>query len=62
MPMEKDLKSVVEELANATQILIGLTARLRRTLGVANEDAIKLEAAVDRAPRALQRLAPKQDS
>ena len=56
MAMNNDIRQVIDELAHATQILIGLASRLRENLGVANEDAIKLEAAVDRAGRALRTL------
>ena len=56
-----DLALAISELANTVQILVGLATDLRRSLGAANEAVAKLDAAVGRAARALQRLPPRED-
>jgi len=52
-------KTVIDEVANAMQTAVVLAARVRRSAGEQSDDAIKLEAAIDRAARALSKLKPE---
>ena len=54
------LRHVIDELANALQVAIGLATRLRRVTQTTADDAVELEAAVGRAVSALRRLQPRQ--
>jgi hypothetical protein len=49
-------EAAVSELANAAQVVAGLSTQLRQMLGTASEDALQLEAAADRIVRVLRRL------
>jgi ABC-type transporter Mla subunit MlaD len=51
--------AAVSELANAAQVVAGLSTQLRQVLGTASEDALQLEAAADRIVRVLRRLQPE---
>lgn len=57
---EEHLKLVLQEIIDAVQTLAGLATRLRRDLGVSAEQAVTVEAAVDKAVRALRRLQPNE--
>ncbi|MGH6691772.1 MAG: hypothetical protein ACREF4_13960 [Gammaproteobacteria bacterium] len=59
MPTTPDLRGALAEVADALQVASLLATRLRRDLGEHAQNAIKLEAAVSRAVRALRRLQPK---
>ena len=50
-----------ERVANALQAAAPLATRLRRELGEQAEDAVKLEAALDRAVRAVRDMRRKGD-
>lgn len=52
-------EAAVSELANAAQVVAGLSMQVRQALGTASEDAVKLEAAADRMVRVLRRLQPE---
>jgi hypothetical protein len=53
------LEAAMSELANAAQVVAGLSTQLRQVLGTASEDALQLEAAADRIVRVLRRLLPE---
>jgi hypothetical protein len=55
------LRLAIDELAQALTIIAPVSTRLRQTLGSANEDAVELQVAVDRAMRAIKRIAPRPD-
>jgi hypothetical protein len=50
---------VISELANALQAATPLSTRLRRRLAEQSQDAVTLEAAIDRAVRAVRELRPR---
>jgi hypothetical protein len=50
------MRTALDELANAVQGALGLAALIRRESRSMNDDAIALEAAVNRAAAALRRL------
>ncbi len=52
------LRGVIDEVAHALQIAIGLATRLRRNSQDTVDDAVALEAAIGRAVAALKRLQP----
>jgi hypothetical protein len=52
--MSDDVKATIRELANALQAVTVLSTELRRALGESADQAVGLEAAADRAVRALQ--------
>lgn len=57
--MSDDLaKAVLEEVANAMQSALLLASRVRRAASEQAAEAAALEAAVDRAVRALSKLKP----
>lgn len=57
--MKKDMKRhALDELANAMQAAAMLSTELRQKVGIANVVSIELEAAVDRAVRAMKQLQP----
>ena len=56
-----DLRETIEQLANSLQAIALLSTRLRRQLGESAQDAVNLEAAADRAVRAIRRLQPPPD-
>ena len=49
---------VIDDIANALQAAAPLATALRRGLGDAAQQAVALEAAIDRAVRAVKRLQP----
>lgn len=59
MPTDHDLRAALAELAQALQVAAPLSTALRRGLGDAGNTAVKLEAAIDRAVRAMKRLQPR---
>ncbi len=60
--MTKKEKEVIDVIANALAAAVLLAAHVRRTTGEHVLDAEKLEAAVDRAARAIKRLSPERES
>jgi len=60
--MADDIKQTIDELANSLQTVTLLSTRLRRQLGESSDQAIELEAAADRAVRAIRRLQPAKDT
>lgn len=56
---EKQFKEALSDLANALQTAAPLATRQRRVLGDLAQDAVSLEAAVERAARAVRRLRPE---
>jgi hypothetical protein len=47
---------LLEELINALQVLAVLSSHVRRTTGDVEEDAVQIEAAVDRAINVVKRI------
>ena len=58
--MPDDLKTAIEQIANSLQMVTLLSTQLRRDLGDSAQRAIELEAAADKAVRAIKRLQPKR--
>ena len=58
--MPDDLRSTIDQLANSLQVIALISTRLRRQLGESAQDALDLEAAADKAVRAIKRLQPPQ--
>ena len=56
--MEDDVKTAIDEIANAMQVINLLSTRLRQELGESAQQAIDLESATARAVRAMKRLQP----
>lgn len=56
--MNDDLKATIDQLANALQTVALLATRLRRQLGESAQEAVELEAAADKAVRAIRGLQP----
>lgn len=59
--MNDDLKTTIDRLANALQTVALLATRLRRQLGESAEEAVQLEAAADKAVRAIRELQPREN-
>jgi hypothetical protein len=57
-PIDDRFKEALSDLANALQVAAPLATNQRIVLGDLAEDARSLEAAVDRALRAVRRLQP----
>lgn len=55
---DEQFNEVISDLANALQTAAPLATQQRRVLDDLAEDALTLEAAVERAVRAVKRLAP----
>lgn len=55
---EEQFKEALSDLTNALQTAAPLATRQRRVLGDLAQDAMSLEAAVERAVRAVRRLRP----
>jgi len=55
---DDQFREAVSELANALQTAAPLATRLRRDLSEQAQDALTLEAAIDRAARAVRHLRP----
>ena len=58
--MNNDIKETIEQLANSLQAVTLLSTRLRRQLGESAQEAVELEAAADKAVRAIKRLKPDE--
>ena len=58
--MPDDLKMAIEQIANSLQMVTLLSTQLRRDLGDSAQRAVELEAAADKAVRAIKRLQPKR--
>lgn len=57
----KQFSELFSALSNALQVAALLATRLRRDLGEQAQDALTLEAAVDRAVRAVRQFRPDGD-
>jgi hypothetical protein len=60
MTADENTREVIDICANALAAAALLAVKLRREIGTANDDAVNLEAAVDRAVRAIKRLHPEE--
>lgn len=60
--MSDDLKDTIDQLANSLQTIALVSTRLRRQLGESAQEAIDLEAAADKAVRAIKRLQPPRET
>lgn len=60
--MTKEEMQAIDDIANALQVAAPLSTTLRRVVGDAAQYAIDLEAAIDRAVRAMRRMQPKGDA
>ena len=62
--MNEGIKKTIDELANSLQTVTLLSTQLRRQLAESAQEALELEAAADKAVRAIRRLKPtdKPDS
>jgi hypothetical protein len=58
--MDEGIKKTIDELANSLQTVTLLSTRLRRQLAESAQEALDLEAAADRAIRAIRRLKPPE--
>ena len=58
--MTDNIKDTIDQLANSLQTVTLLSTRLRRQLGESSQQAIELEAAADRAVRAIKQLQPPE--
>lgn len=56
--MDDDVKTAIDEIANAIQVINLLSTRLRQDLGESAQSAVDLEGAAARAVRAMKRLQP----
>lgn len=56
--MNDRIKDTIEQLANSLQTVTLLSTRLRRQLAESAQEALELEAATDRAVRAIKQLKP----
>jgi hypothetical protein len=59
--MNDEIKDTIEQLANSLQTITLLSTRLRRQLGESAQEAVDLEAAADKAVRAINRLKPPDE-
>lgn len=57
-PTIREIRTVLEDVANALQGAVGLAAHVRRNAQTVADGAIALEAAIGRAVSALKRLQP----
>lgn len=62
--MNEGIRKTIDDLANSLQTVALLSTRLRRELAESAQEALDLEAAADKAVRAIRRLKPpdKPDS
>lgn len=58
--MNNGIKKTIDELANSLQAVTLLSTSLRRQLAESAQEALDLEAAADRAMRAIRRLKPPE--
>jgi hypothetical protein len=56
--MSDDQRAAIDQLANSLQTAMLLSTQLRRELGESAQRAVELEAAANRAVRAIERLQP----
>jgi hypothetical protein len=56
--MNESIRKTIDELANSLQTVTLLSTRLRRELADSAQEALELEAAADKAVRAIRRLKP----
>lgn len=56
--MNDEVKTAIDEIANAMQVINLLSTRLRQDLSESAQHAIDLEGATARAVRAMKRLQP----
>jgi hypothetical protein len=54
-------EAAISELANATQVLAVWVTQVQRSLGIAADDVVKLDAATDRVVKAVQGLQPRAE-
>ena len=59
--MNDDMKETIDQLANSLQTVTLLSTKLRRELGESAQEAVDLEAAADKAVRAIKRLQPSDE-
>lgn len=59
--MNDDVKETIDQLANSLQTVTLLSTKLRRELGESAQQAVDLEAAADKAVRAIKRLQPSDE-
>jgi len=52
-------REVLDEIANALSTAAPLSTAIRQGLGDASDNAVKLEAAIHRAVKAMKRMQPK---
>ena len=57
--MNEGIRKTIDELANSLQTVTLLSTRLRRQLAETAQEALELEAAADKAVRAIRRLKPR---
>jgi thioesterase domain-containing protein len=58
---DEQFTKAVSDLANALQAVVPLATRLRREWGTTTQDAVTLEAAIDRVVRAVKRMQPPEE-
>jgi hypothetical protein len=58
---DEEFAQAVSDLANALQAAAPLATRLRRELGTTAQDALTLEAAIDRAVRVIKRMQTREE-
>ena len=56
--VEDKIKDTIDQLAQSLQIVTLLSTQLRRELSASAQEAVDLEAAADKAIRAVRRLQP----
>ena len=56
--MDDDVKTAIDEIANALQVISLLSTRLRQNLGESAQHAVDLEGATARAVLAMESLQP----
>jgi hypothetical protein len=60
--MDEGIRKTIDELANSLQTVTLLSTRLRRQLAETAQEALELEAAADKAVRAIRLLRPPDKS
>lgn len=58
---DEAMDRALSDLANALQVAVPLSTRMRRVFGDLAQDGVSLEAAVERAARAAERLRPEPE-
>ena len=59
---DADERQAIDRIANELQTALLLASRVRRLAGEQSDESIKLEAAIDRAARAMAALKPEAKS